>query len=178
MPHPRRTASSCGRVGYRAYGSTVFLPPTPDPSEQPSIPIWHCLSSKLKAQSLQLENHAVRRKTHPNRSLPNPPLMRTRNLHILPVLSHRPPSHIDPLRLQLRRQMIVRQWLAGIFIFNQLLHLALQQHQRQVPRPPAHRHPPKRKIAAHTHPAPYGRIYSPPRGSRSKDAPRSPPPLP
>jgi hypothetical protein len=34
--------------------------------------------------------------------------------------------------LQLRRQLVVGQRLARVLLFNQLLHLALQQHQRQV----------------------------------------------
>ncbi len=47
--------------------------------------------------------------------------MRARNLHILAVLCHRPAGNLDSLPLQLRCKLIVRQWLARIFVFNQLL---------------------------------------------------------
>src|SRR5580704_9518231 len=59
-------------------------------------------------------------------------LVRTWNLHVFPILRHRSSGYLDSLPLELGCQLIVRQRLPFVLFLNQLLHLALQQHQRQI----------------------------------------------
>src|ERR1700735_3051441 len=45
-------------------------------------------------------------------------LVRTWNLHVFPILRDCSPRHLNPLPLQLGRQLIVRQRLPRIFFLN------------------------------------------------------------
>ena len=59
--------------------------------------------------------------------VPDPALMRGRNLQVFAVLGHSTAGHLNALVLKPRGDLIVRQRTLGILILNHLLDLALQQ---------------------------------------------------
>src|ERR1051326_3552820 len=60
----------------------------------------------------------------------SPPLMRTWYLHVFPIFRHRTTRHLDSLRLQDARDLVVSQWMCRIFLFNQFLNAPFQDQQR------------------------------------------------
>lgn len=58
--------------------------------------------------------------------------MGARNLHVLTILRHGSAGYLDSLALQLGGKLVVGQGFAGVFLLDQLLHLALQQNQGKV----------------------------------------------
>src|ERR1035437_9112508 len=63
-------------------------------------------------------------------SVPDAPLVGGRDLHILAVFRHRAPRDGDPLGLQHRGDLLVRQRLGTVFFRNHFLHHPFQQEQR------------------------------------------------
>jgi hypothetical protein len=59
----------------------------------------------------------------------HPPLMRAGNAHVLTILGHRTPCHLNTLGLQNASDLVIGIRVRGIFFLDQLLNPALQDEQ-------------------------------------------------
>src|SRR5260370_2294052 len=61
-----------------------------------------------------------------------PSLVRAGDAHVFPVFGYGAARDLNALRLENPGDLLVGQRAAGIFLFDQLLHAALQDQQRRV----------------------------------------------